>query len=98
MAEATIKAQRQTIYIGDVPLEVAMLPDGSYRLSQTQVTAVIDKYHSSFAQFLRSKSFKFWLDNDSGLRNSMTLVGIDGFNLPIASISFERADKVFIQS
>ena len=91
MTEATIKAQRRTIRISDIPLEVAMLPDGSYRLSQTQVTAVIEKHHSSFAQFFRSKSFKLWLGIDSGLRNSMTSVEIDGSNLPIASISFETA-------
>ncbi|PSB40859.1 hypothetical protein C7B80_32375 [Cyanosarcina cf. burmensis CCALA 770] len=91
MAEATIKAQRQTVQIGDIPLEIAMLPDGSYRLSQTQVTAVIEKHHSSFADFSRSKSFKLWLGNDPGLRNFTTLLGIDGSNLPIASISFETA-------
>ena len=41
------KAQRRTIYIGDLPLEVAMLPDGSYRLSQTQATEIVEKQRNS---------------------------------------------------
>lgn len=91
MTTPTVKAQRRTIYIGDIPLEVAMLPDGGYRLSQTQVTSAIEKHHSSFAQFFRPKCFKAWLELVPGLRNSMTSVEIDGSNLPIASISIKTA-------
>ena len=40
MKAQTYKAERCTIYIGDIALEVAMQPDGSYRLSQTQATEV----------------------------------------------------------
>lgn len=42
MKTPTYKAQRHTIHISDVPLEVAMLPDGSYVFSQTEVAAVKD--------------------------------------------------------
>lgn len=91
MTSPTIKAQRRTIYPSDIALEVAMLPDGSYCLSQTQVTAAIEKHHSSFAQFFRSKCFKSWQGFDSGLRNFITSAEIEGSNLPIASISIEAA-------
>lgn len=85
------KAQRRTIQIGDIPLEVAMLPDGGYRLSQIEVTGAIEKHHSSFAQFSRSKSLKDLLGNDPGVRNSVLSVDVEGSNIPIASISVEAA-------
>ncbi len=47
MSESTYRAERRTIYLGDIPLEVAMLPNGDYCFSQTQVAGVIDKFQSS---------------------------------------------------
>ncbi len=54
----TIKAQRAEILLGDIPLEVFMLPDGSYRMSQTQVAGAVDRDERSFRRFLDSKWLK----------------------------------------
>lgn len=49
-------AERATIYLGSIPLEVFMLPDVQYVLSQTQVAEAVGKTKVSFGDFLVSKS------------------------------------------
>ena len=49
-------AERATIYLGNIPLEVFMLPDAQYVLSQTQVAEAVGKTKVSFGDFLVSKS------------------------------------------
>jgi hypothetical protein len=49
-------AERATIYLGSIPLEVFMLPDGQYVLSQTQVAESVEKDELSVRQFWKSKS------------------------------------------
>jgi len=49
-------AERATIYLGNIPLEVFMLPDGQYVLSQTQVAEAVGKTEVSFRDFVTSKS------------------------------------------
>lgn len=44
-------AERATIYLGRIPLEVFMLPDGQYVLSQTQVAESVEKDELSVRQF-----------------------------------------------
>jgi len=83
----TSKAQRRTIHIGEISLEVAMLPDGSYRLSQTEVAGVIDKGESSIRSFRSSKLFK-------GLRGKASQSAeqaVSGSNKPIVPVSLELA-------
>lgn len=53
-----MKATRTTIKYGSVDLEVFMLPDGTYQLSQTQSGMAIDKGHKSFGEFLNGKSLE----------------------------------------
>ena len=53
-----IRAKRVEIELGDKKIEVFQLPNGEYKLSQTQVTEAIDKPESSFRQFLGSKSLE----------------------------------------
>jgi len=50
------KAARTIIFLGDISLEVFMLPDGKYRLSQTQAAESIEKGEISFRRFLTSGS------------------------------------------
>lgn len=87
MSTQTFKAQRRTIKIGDIPLEVAMLPDGSYCLSQTEVSAVVEKSESSIRSFRRSKRLKDILEDDF---QSATLT-IEGTSKPIAPVTLELA-------
>jgi hypothetical protein len=51
-----IKAARTEIRLGAIALEVFMLPDGGYRLSQTQVAGTVGKPERSFRNFLTSKA------------------------------------------
>ncbi|PSB30097.1 hypothetical protein [Chlorogloea sp. CCALA 695] len=83
----TYKAQRQVIQIGDISLEVAMLPDGSYVFSQTEVAAVVDKSESSIRSFRRSKHLK----SLPGMESQFATLTIEGVNKPIAPVSLELA-------
>lgn len=49
-------AQRTTIYLGTIPLEVFTISDGSYVLSQTQVAEAVGKNELNIRQFWKSKS------------------------------------------
>ncbi|HEY9598512.1 MAG TPA: hypothetical protein V6D33_12660 [Cyanophyceae cyanobacterium] len=51
-----IKATRAKIELGDIPLEVFMLPSGSYRLSELQATEAVDKTNGYIRDFLKGKS------------------------------------------
>ncbi len=87
MLSQVYKAQRRTIQIGDIPLEVAMLPNGDYVLSQSQVTAVVDKSGVSIRRFLHSR----WVESLLGLRSELDTLAIEGSNKPIAPVSPEIA-------
>ena len=62
-----IKAKRVSVYLGSIELSVFQLPDGSYRLSQTEVAGVLEIDEINFRRFLGSnlpeslpyKGFKF---------------------------------------
>ncbi len=51
----TEKAKRTTISLAGIELEVFMLPDGSYVMSQTQVAEVVDKHRFYVSRFLGGK-------------------------------------------
>lgn len=91
MTSPTVKAQRQTIYIGNIPLEVAMLPDGSYHLSQTQVTEAIEKERNSMLRFYRSKYAKSFLGEDFQCYSLSKEILIEGASRPISPVTFELA-------
>lgn len=51
-----IKAVRAEIALGDIPLEVFMMPSGEYRLSELQTTEAVDKTSGYVRDFLKGKS------------------------------------------
>ncbi len=87
MKTQTCKAQRRTIHISDIPLEVAMLPDGSYVFSQTEVAAVVDKPEIYIRRFLQSK----WVKAFPELNSKSDSLPVDGSKKPIAPVSPELA-------
>lgn len=54
----TVKAQRTDIAIGSLTVDGFMLPDGSYRMSQTQAAEAVDLSERNARDFLRSKAIK----------------------------------------
>jgi hypothetical protein len=54
----SIKATRATVAIGGLTVDAFMLPDGSYRMSQTQAAECIDDDAVYARNFLISKPFK----------------------------------------
>jgi hypothetical protein len=62
-----MKATRTTIKYGSVDLEVFMLPDGTYKLSQTQAGLSINKRPASLNEFLAGKSSEALPHKDSSL-------------------------------
>ncbi len=91
MSQSTYKAERRTIYLGDIPLEIAMLPNGDYCLSQTQVAAAIDKSRDSMLYFYRSKYFKAISDNGFDCWSFSEKVMLEGSNKPISPVSIDVA-------
>lgn len=64
MTEEATKAQRATVHIGSLEVDGFMLPDGSYRMSQTQAAESIAKDESNARKFLASKAIKTLLGED----------------------------------
>jgi hypothetical protein len=53
-----IKATRATIQLGSLAIDGFMLPDGSYRMSQTQAAECVGKPEINARRFLDSKAIK----------------------------------------
>jgi cell division protein FtsB len=54
----SIKATRATVAIGDLVVDAFMLPDGSYRMSQTQAADLVGLTERNAREFLDSKTFE----------------------------------------
>lgn len=54
----SVKATRATVQIGSLSIDGFMLPDGSYRMSQTQAAECIGKPEINARRFLDSKAIK----------------------------------------
>ncbi len=52
------KATRATVTIGSLPIDGFMLPDGSYRVSQTQAAEAVGLTERNAREFLQSKALK----------------------------------------
>ncbi len=91
MSQSTYKAERRTIYLGDIPLEVAMLPNGDYCLSQTQVAGAIDKDRNSVLRFFNSKYFKSLIDKGFQCYHFEETSLIEGGRTPIKPVSLDVA-------
>jgi hypothetical protein len=66
----SIKATRATVAIGGLTVDAFMLPDGSYRMSQTQASEAVGLSRQNVSDFLRSNAIK-------------TLLG-EGYTSPIS--------------
>ena len=51
-----IKVEKVVIELGKIKIDVYEIPNGEYRLSQTQIAEIIKENEISFRRFLRSKS------------------------------------------
>ena len=54
----SIKATRATVAIGALTVDAFMLPDGSYRMSQTQSADLVGLSERNAREFLDSKTFE----------------------------------------
>jgi len=59
----SVKATRSSVRIGSLEVDGFMLPDGSYRMSQTQAAECIGKPEINARRFLDSKAIKALLGN-----------------------------------
>lgn len=83
----TYKAEPRIIQLGQIPITVYQLPSGNYCLSQTEVTAVIEKLAPSIYHYQRSKRLESVLSSKKELPN----VCIEGSNKPISPVPLELA-------
>jgi hypothetical protein len=82
-------AERATIYLGSIPLEVFMLPDSQYVLSQTQVAEAVGKTKVSFGDFLVSKSpealpYKGFRSKRTSIKGNNVQINIIPIDLAVA--------------
>lgn len=91
MQPQVYKAQRRNIQLGDISLEIAMLPDSSYRLSYTQTAEVVNLDRSSMLRFCRSKYLKTLLGEEFECSTFVEKIFIEGANRPITPVTFELA-------
>jgi hypothetical protein len=82
-------AERTTIYLGSIPLEVFMLPDSQYVLSQTQVAEAVGKTKVSFGDFLVSKSpealpYKGFRSKRTSIKGNNVQINIIPIDLAVA--------------
>jgi hypothetical protein len=63
-SQESAKATRATIQIGSFTVDGFMLPDGSYRMSLSQVAECVDLAPRNAFEFLRSKAFKALVGED----------------------------------
>ncbi|MFM7425132.1 MAG: hypothetical protein ACKO7W_09110 [Elainella sp.] len=54
--EASVKATRAVVQIGSLSIDGFMLPDGSYRMSQTQAAQCIEKPEINARQYRNRRS------------------------------------------
>jgi transcriptional regulator with XRE-family HTH domain len=54
----SVRAVRATVQIGSLTVDGFMLPDGSYRMSQTQVAEAVGLSRRNVSDFLRSNALK----------------------------------------
>jgi hypothetical protein len=63
----SIKATRATVTLGPLTIDGFMLPDGSYRMSQTQAAECIGKARQGMSDFLKTKAFDRLLGEAGGM-------------------------------
>lgn len=83
----TCKAEPRIIQLGQIPITVYQLPSGNYCLSQTEVTAVIEKLAASIYHYQRSKRLESVLSS----KKELPIVCIEGSNKPISPVPLELA-------
>lgn len=86
-------ARRAVMQLGDHKLDVFQLPDGSYRMSQTQVAEAVGKPERSFRDFLSSKWLKALpgLESDSANFSSLRREGEPGASIRGVPLLFVSA-------
>lgn len=77
------KARETSIPLGSVLVKVFQLPNGEYRLSQSQITEAIGKRNRSIIEFLDGKSLEALPYKGSELSESLA---VEGANKPITPI------------
>ncbi|MEA5578894.1 hypothetical protein [Anabaena sp. UHCC 0451] len=50
------KAEKSTIYLGSIPLDVYQMPDRSYKLYWESITSVVDQPNNDLLSFLGGES------------------------------------------
>ena len=63
----SVRAVRASVQIGSLMVDGFMLPDGSYRMSQTQAAECVGKPARSTFDFLQSKALKRLLSEGEAL-------------------------------
>ena len=80
-----------SIELGDISLTVFQLPNETYCLSQSEVSAVINKPARSIFAFLRSKQLKSLAGEDFKFSHSTLKLSVEGSQKPITPVSVEMA-------
>ncbi len=90
MEESNYIAPSRIIHLGDIPMDVAMMPNGDYCLSQTQVAEIIGETLESMVQFINSDYLKASCIEASKLF-ALSEVYLEGTDQSIKPVSIDVA-------
>ena len=82
------KAKKATFKLGSLVLDGYQLPDGSYRMSATQVAKALNKHHKSVGEFLEGNSPQALPHKGSP---QLPKLKVEGVNNYVCSITLEIA-------
>ena len=86
MEESNYIVPSRTIRLGDSPMDVGMLPNGDYCLSQAQVAQIIGQTPESLIQFISLNEIKFKGSKACKLFN-LAFFYLEGVDQPIKPVS-----------
>lgn len=92
---STKKAEKTTIYLGSIPLDVYQMPDSSYKLYIESVTAAIERPSNDLLRFLSGKSPQALPYKDRNLLQE-PMIEVEGYGGYIKPIPVELATAYWL--
>jgi hypothetical protein len=96
MANDIVRATRAEFDIAGIPVAGLMMPDGSYRMSDTDIAAAIDEAANSLSHIRRNKTFKALISEGSPLSQKPEKLSVQGNNAKLNCSTIEFAAAYWV--
>jgi len=91
-----IKALRKSVQIGVLAVEGLMMPDGLYKMSDTDICSAIDEPPSSISKWRASSAFKTLLLAGLAISEKPEKLKIAGYNKHVNASDLETASQYWL--